>query len=163
MRVHPQSCRFGQEATLLRAAESEALIRPVVNMCTGPWASFHFAQRTLHSSGSGSSLVPSNTSRCSFHLLVKLSYCSTPISGHAFIGGRRRSHPRAASLGREKNPKQPLSAYEERGHLHRSGVYRGGIAGTEGFTDIRYIDMPDPTAAIEAAARGEIDFGWNYE
>ena len=42
------------------------------------------------------------------------------------------------------------------------GYIAEGLLRTEGFTDIRYIDMPDPTAAIEAAARGEIDFGWNY-
>jgi NitT/TauT family transport system substrate-binding protein len=33
---------------------------------------------------------------------------------------------------------------------------------TEGFTDIRYVDLPNPTATIEAVARGEIDFGLNY-
>jgi NitT/TauT family transport system substrate-binding protein len=33
---------------------------------------------------------------------------------------------------------------------------------SEGFTDIRYVDMPNPVAVIEAVARGEIDFGFNY-
>src|SRR5882757_6165917 len=32
----------------------------------------------------------------------------------------------------------------------------------EGFTDIRYVDLPTPTAAVEAVARGRIDFGLNY-
>jgi NitT/TauT family transport system substrate-binding protein len=33
---------------------------------------------------------------------------------------------------------------------------------SDGFTDIRYVDMPNPVAVIEAVARGEIDFGFNY-
>ena len=32
----------------------------------------------------------------------------------------------------------------------------------EGFTDIRYVDLPTPTAYVEAVARGKIDFGFNY-
>jgi NitT/TauT family transport system substrate-binding protein len=32
----------------------------------------------------------------------------------------------------------------------------------EGFTDIRYVDMPTAFAPIEAVARGEIDFNLNY-
>jgi NitT/TauT family transport system substrate-binding protein len=32
----------------------------------------------------------------------------------------------------------------------------------EGFTDIRYVAMPNPVAVIEAVAHGEIDFGFNY-
>jgi len=42
------------------------------------------------------------------------------------------------------------------------GYVAEGLLRAEGFTDIRYVDMPNPTGAIEAAARGEIDFGWNY-
>jgi NitT/TauT family transport system substrate-binding protein len=37
-----------------------------------------------------------------------------------------------------------------------------GLLRAEGFTDIRYVDFSDPTAAIKAAARGEIDFVLNY-
>jgi NitT/TauT family transport system substrate-binding protein len=32
----------------------------------------------------------------------------------------------------------------------------------EGFTEIRYVDMPTPFAPIDAVARGEIDFSLNY-
>jgi NitT/TauT family transport system substrate-binding protein len=32
----------------------------------------------------------------------------------------------------------------------------------EGFTDIRYVDLPTAFAPIEAVARGEIDFNLNY-
>src|SRR5271166_782497 len=37
-----------------------------------------------------------------------------------------------------------------------------GLLRAEGFTDIRYVDLPNPTAPIKAVARGEIDFGLNY-
>jgi NitT/TauT family transport system substrate-binding protein len=37
-----------------------------------------------------------------------------------------------------------------------------GLLRAEGFTDIRYVDLSDPTAAIKAVARGEIDFVLNY-
>jgi len=43
------------------------------------------------------------------------------------------------------------------------GYVAEGLLRAEGFTDIRYIDLPNPTTApIEAVARGEIDFGLNY-
>src|ERR1700720_1039291 len=32
----------------------------------------------------------------------------------------------------------------------------------EGFTDIRYVELPTATAPIEAVARGEIDLNLNY-
>jgi NitT/TauT family transport system substrate-binding protein len=42
------------------------------------------------------------------------------------------------------------------------GYVADGLLRAEGFTDIRYVDMPTVFAPIEAVARGEIDFNLNY-
>jgi len=42
------------------------------------------------------------------------------------------------------------------------GYVSEGLLSAEGFTDIRYVDLPTATAPIEAVARGEIDFNLNY-
>jgi NitT/TauT family transport system substrate-binding protein len=43
------------------------------------------------------------------------------------------------------------------------GYLAEGLLRAEGFTDVRYVDLPEATAIpIEAVARGEIDFNLNY-
>ena len=42
------------------------------------------------------------------------------------------------------------------------GYVAEGLLRAEGFTDIRYVDLPTVFAPIEAVARGEIDFNLNY-